>query len=183
MTDIARCIEDVLAFWFTSETEKHWFESTPEFDQEITEKFGELYAHAVSGELEEWRSSRDGRLALTLLFDQLPRMAFRDTPKAYASDGLGRELAHHAIGLGDDIDLAREGERHAFFYLPLMHQENLEDQRRAVELYTTHGPESGLEWARHHYDIIARFGRFPHRNRILGRYCTAQEAAFVQSNI
>ncbi|MBV6657321.1 MAG: DUF924 domain-containing protein [Devosiaceae bacterium] len=173
--------EDVLAFWFSDETKAHWFSSTPAFDLRVKEALGDAYKGAVQGNLAAWESTRDGRLALVILLDQVPRMIFRDKPESYASDAQALSLAKHCLAHGDDIALPPGDERRSFYYLPFMHSENLDDQRRSVELHETYGPEAGLVWARGHRETVARFGRFPHRNARLGRESTPAELAFMQA--
>lgn len=170
---------EVLDFWFSEETKSRWFASTPVFDARVREVLGPAYRRAVDGDLDAWRDAREGRLALVILLDQIPRMIFRDTPQSYASDIAALALARLCLQRGDDVALPAHDDRRTFYYLPFMHSEDLDDQRRSVELYETYGPEAGLTWARRHRDTIARFGRFPHRNKPLGRQSTPAESAFL----
>ena len=171
--------EEVLAFWFSDETKPHWFASTPEFDARVKDVLGPAHEQAVAGDLDAWKETRGDRLALIILLDQVPRMVFRNTARSHDSDATALALAGLCLQHGDDIALPDQDDRRLFYYLPFMHSENLDDQRRSVELHETYGPESGLSWARGHRDTIARFGRFPHRNAHLGRESTPAELAFL----
>lgn len=189
--------EDVLAFWFgpeagdskTAESQKKlWWSKDAVVDAEIRERFGALVAAAAGGAHREWAREPRGRLALILLFDQFPRNIYRDTPQAFAHDGLALRLALDGIDSGADRGL-RAIER-VFFYLPLEHAESPEMQERSVALFeglrdsVAEADRSAfdgyLDFARRHRDIVQRFGRFPHRNPILGRTSTAEETAFLQ---
>lgn len=178
---MASTIAEVLSFWFSDETKSHWFASTPAFDARVKVALGQTYELAANGNLIHWEQTPEGRLALLILLDQVPRMIFRGTPESYASDDPALALAKRCLLHGDDIALPKEDERRSFLYLPFMHSENLDDQRRSVELHETYGPKAGLNWARGHRDIIARFGRFPHRNARLGRQSTASELDFLEA--
>jgi len=190
-------IEDILAFWFGSESDdsataeaqkKLWWAKDAVVDAEIRERYGALVASAAGGAHREWAREPRGRLALILLFDQFPRNIYRDTPQAFAHDGLALRLALDGIVAGADRSL-RAIER-VFFYLPLEHAETIEMQERSVALFTAlaagvpeadHGTFAGfVDYAVRHRDIVHRFGRFPHRNRILGRESTAEEIAFLE---
>ena len=173
--------EAVLAFWLSKETKAHWFASTPAFDAHVEEVLGDAYGKAAVGDLSHWEVTRDGRLALVILLDQVPRMTFRDRPESYASDDAALAMAKRCLEHGDDLALPEGDDRRSFYYLPFMHSEKLEDQRRSVELHETYGPQAGLIWARGHRDTIARFGRFPHRNVRLGRESTPAEIAFMRA--
>lgn len=178
---MASTIAEVLSFWFSDDTKARWFASTSAFDARMKKVLGQTYELAANGNLIHWEQTREGRLALLILLDQVPRMIFRGTPESYASDDAALALAKRCLLHGDDIALLKEDERRSFLYLPFMHSENLDDQRRSVELHETYGPEAGLNWARGHRDVIARFGRFPHRNARLGRQSTASELDFLEA--
>jgi len=171
---------DIVAFWRDAGPCK-WFARDPAFDAGIQARFEDIHHAAARGEYAAWRGTAPGALALVILLDQFPRNMFRDSPHAYATDPLARQVALHAVGAGHDR--ATEAALRVFFYLPFEHSEDPEDQTRAVMLFGQLADETGdndsLEWARHHRDIIARFGRFPHRNRYLGRPSTAEEEAFL----
>ena len=165
----------VVAFW-QGAGPSMWFAKDPEFDRRFRERFAELYRAAAAGELEHWLDAPESALALVLLLDQYPRNSFRDTPKMYATDALARRMTDAAIRRGHDREVPNE--LAAFFYLPLGHSEDLADQERAVELVRRLG-EPHLHHAEHHRDIVRRFGRFPHRNPILGRTMTPEEQQYL----
>lgn len=166
----------VLRFWRDAGP-KRWFARDDAFDAEFRVRFLPTHEAAAAGRLQDWLRSADGALALVLLLDQFPRNAFRGTPRMYASDAQAREAADAAIRAG--FDGAVDAELRPFFYLPFMHSERLEDLERCVALNTRVGGES-LRFARHHRDIVARFGRFPHRNAILGRASSPEEEQFLE---
>lgn len=172
-------IQDFLTFWFSKETKARWYASTPVFDDHCRERFGELAAKAGRGELGHWEKTADGALALGLLLDQIPRNIHRGQPTAFENDPKAVDVVARAIERGLDRQLSEE--RRNIFYLPFMHSEKLTDQERGVELYTELGSEKGLAYAKDHADIIRRFGRFPHRNAILGRQNTGEEQAFLDA--
>lgn len=166
----------ILAFWREAGRER-WYKRDDAFDAEVRRRFLALWQKASSGELASWENSDDGALALVIVLDQFPRNMFRDTPEAFASDALARDVARRAIARGTDrrIDpLLLE-----FLYLPFMHSEHLPDQLHCVALFENTDNAENLKYAREHADIIRRFGRFPHRNNILGRETTADEQAFL----
>ncbi|RJG04749.1 DUF924 domain-containing protein [Noviherbaspirillum cavernae] len=183
-------------FWFGSQADDSavaseraalWWSKNPDVDAAIRQRFAALAARAASRELDAWNATPHGTLALILLTDQFPRNIHRDTPQAFASDPLARAWCSLGLGRGDDLQL-RPIER-VFFYLPLEHSESLDDQERSVALFERLAAnvaaeqrpafDGFLDYARRHRDIIARFGRFPHRNRILGRTTSMAETAFL----
>jgi len=169
---------EVLAFWFAERCRTLWFERDDAFDTEIRAAFADLIAAAAAGEAcADWTSSAEGALALVIVLDQFPRNMFRGDPKCFASDPLARAAANRALKRGYDQDVA-ENERQ-FFFLPFMHSEDPVDQQRCVELYRAVGDDYGLKHALEHADIIRRFGRFPHRNPMLGRATTPEEQTFL----
>ena len=153
-----------------------WFAKDAAFDRQFREKFLALHEAAMRGELQHWEASANETLALLVLLDQFPRNAFRSTPRMYASDGLARKIAKAAIDKGFDREVPAE--LRLFMYLPLGHSEDLGDQERAVALVRGLG-EPNLSHAMGHRDIIKRFGRFPHRNPILGRKMKPDEQKFL----
>jgi uncharacterized protein (DUF924 family) len=167
---------ELLEFWF-KRAPKDWFAKNPAFDEEIRTRFLGLYEQGARGGLERWKDSARGCLALVVLLDQFPRNMFRDTPRAFAADPLALDAARHAVASGYDRDL-RPAER-MFLYLPFEHSESLADQERCCELMKPLGAEQ-LDWALKHREIIGRFGRFPHRNAILGRASTPEEIEFLK---
>ena len=166
----------ILAFWRDAGPDR-WYTPDDAFDADVHQRFFDLWQKASAGELSSWETSDDGALALVIVLDQFPRNMFRGDARTYASDALAREVALRAIerGVNGRIDPAlRE-----FLYLPFMHSEHLADQMRCIELSRKAGLAESVKWAEHHADIIRRFGRFPHRNRILGRATTPEEQAFL----
>jgi uncharacterized protein (DUF924 family) len=167
---------DILAFWRDAGSDR-WYTPDDAFDAEVRRRYHDLWRKASAGELSSWEASDDGALALVIVLDQFPRNMFRGDIRTYASDALAREAAQRAVenGLDARIDpVLRE-----FLYLPFMHSEHLADQLRCIELSRKAGLAESAKWAEHHADIIRRFGRFPHRNRLLGRATTLEEQAFL----
>ncbi len=171
---------DVVGFW-TSAGPKKWFAKNAAFDQAISLKFEPTHFAAARGEYDAWRGSAEGTLALLILLDQFPRNLFRGSAHAFATDPLARQIARAAAQ--DDLDLAVEPILRPFFYLPFEHSEALADQDLSVRLSEAHRDRTGdadtLKWAVIHRDIVVKFGRFPHRNKALGRDTTPEEQAFL----
>jgi uncharacterized protein (DUF924 family) len=168
----------VLDFWFAPDTEEKWFQPTPDFDAEIAGRFGALHDEAAKNALETWEASPEGALALVILLDQFPRNMFRGSPRAFASDALALAVASRAIDRGHDLALPTG--RRVFLYLPFEHSEDIEDQHRCCSLTAKHCDIGNyFDYAKRHRAVIARFGRFPHRNDVLGRESTAEEIAFL----
>jgi uncharacterized protein (DUF924 family) len=187
----------VLDFWFgnagndaaTAEAQqKLWWSKNETVDADIRNRFGALVEAAACGRHDDWAADPRGRLALILLFDQFPRNMYRDTPRAFAYDSFARELA--LAGIAANADRGLKAIERVFFYLPLEHAESPELQERCVALFTAlaaGAPEADrktftgyVEYAVRHRDVIHRFGRFPHRNRILGRSSTPEETDFLK---
>lgn len=169
--------DSVLDFWFKELTPQDWYSGKPETDALIRERFAPLYARLKQSPPAEAHSEPLTALAAVIVFDQFPRNLFRKQPDAFATDALAVKIARRAVEAGFDRDMPAEQKQ--FLYMPLMHSEELADQERCVELFRGLGNEEGLKYAIEHRDIIARFGRFPHRNRALGRATTAEEAEFL----
>jgi uncharacterized protein (DUF924 family) len=167
---------DVVTFWLRAGP-KAWFRKSKAFDAEIRQRFETQHYAAARGELDGWAETPEGALALLLLLDQFPRNLFRGSPHAFATDPLARKVARAAVDRGFDAEVA-PGLRQ-FFYLPFEHSEHLADQDHGLALCTASGDAELAKWARIHRDIIARFGRFPHRNESLGRITTEAEQAFL----
>jgi uncharacterized protein (DUF924 family) len=170
--------QDVLAFWRAAGPDK-WFENDPAFDSEIAVKFSAVWHVAAAGALAKWEETPDGALALTIVLDQFPRNMFRGHARTYAADALARAVAGRALAHGFDARVPHDDRQ--FFYLPFMHSEDLADQERCVDLARRYGDDEFLKYAEQHADIIRRFGRFPHRNAVLGRATTPQEQAFLDA--
>ncbi len=163
--------------WFSETLRAAWFNSTPELDHLIRSRYEALWLRAQAGELSGWEASADGALALVIALDQLPLNMFRGQPEAFATEQQALAVANRAIAAGFAPDLPAEGL--FFLYLPFMHSENLADQDCAVALFQSAGLET--RWAEHHREIVRSFGRFPHRNAILGRSSTPEELAWLAS--
>ena len=171
--------QEILDFWFSDEVRKLWFNSTPEFDALLRERFEALWTRARSGELDGWRQSAAGCLALILVLDQFPLNMFRGQAQSFASEAQSREVARVAIDKGFDQDL--DTRSRAFLYMPFMHSEALVDQQLALQLFAQPGFEDNLRFARHHHDIVRKFCRFPHRNESLGRESSEAEIEYLNS--
>ena len=189
-------IETILEFWFGEDTDDSvvaknksalWWSKNPDVDAEMRQRFESFVHRAAAGELSDWQSNPRGRLALILLTDQFPRSIYRDSPNAFAYDA--KALGWCIDGIDQGMDLQLRPIERVFFYLPLEHAESLEHQDRSVKQFRRLLDEVGagqtkvfeeyLDFAVRHRDIIARFGRFPHRNKILGREPTSDELAFL----
>jgi uncharacterized protein (DUF924 family) len=178
----------VLDFWFGTQRthlgspRMEWFRKDSKFDEEIRIRFGALHERAARGELEAWTASAESNLALVVVLDQFSRNLYRNDPRAFAQDEHARRHANLALSRGDD--LAMLPVQRQFLYLPLEHSESMSDQDRCVELMRSleaFEETRGLtQWAEKHRDIIKRFGRFPHRNEILGRASTPEEIEFLK---
>ncbi len=167
---------DILSFWRQAGYDR-WYTRDDAFDADVRARFHGIWQRAAAGQLSAWEDSDDGALALTIVLDQFPRNMFRGDPRAYASDAAAREVASRAIERGTDARVA--GDLREFLYVPFMHSEQLADQLRCVDLFRRVGDTDNLKYAEDHAAIIERFGRFPHRNRVLGRAMTAGEQAFL----
>lgn len=171
--------ETILDFWFSDEVRPRWFDSTPELDSKIRERFRSLWESASKGELDEWRVTAEGALALVIVLDQLPLNMFRGLPAAFETEQQAVTVAKLAIESG--LDRAIGKSQLAFLYMPLMHSESMSDQDLSVRMFDAAGLEENAKFARHHRSLIERFGRFPHRNAILGRESSAEEIAYLKS--
>lgn len=170
--------ESVLEFWRAAGPDR-WFKKDTAFDDDIRARFLHTYQAAAAGELAHWETTPEGVLALTLVLDQFPRNTFRASARAFAADPVARAVAARALARGFDTAMALNDRQ--FLYLPFEHSENLADQERCCELFRATGDADLLKWAELHADIIRRFGRFPHRNAVLGRTTTPEEQAFLDS--
>jgi uncharacterized protein (DUF924 family) len=175
----------VLDFWFGPQpgaSRREWFRKDAALDATIRERFGDLHARAASRELEAWRASAEPMLALVIVLDQFSRNLYRDDARAFAQDAHARDCAAEALLRGDDLGLLPV--QRQFLYLPFEHSEDLRDQEKALELFASleaFEPTRGLhEWAARHHAIVARFGRFPHRNAAVGRASTPEEIEFLK---
>lgn len=166
---------EIVQFWAAAGPGR-WFKKDAAFDDEFRAKFAAAHEAAASGTLDDWANTADSALALMILLDQYPRNSFRGTARMFATDADALRIAKQTIAL--DFDTVVDPELRRFFYLPFMHSEALAEQDRSLELYTPLGDEA-MRYAVIHRDIIARFGRFPHRNALLGRATTVEEQAFL----
>lgn len=189
-------IDDIHLYWFgplddagmaDAAKDKLWFQSTPEDDEVCQIRFGQLVKEAVAGGLEEWAESDKGLVALILLLDQFTRTIYRGTPNAFSGDARALSIAQHCIAHGHHQRLPAIHQ--VFLYLPLEHAEDLEVQQECVELFEELSAVTGLDamagytrYAVAHRDVIAKFGRFPHRNAILGRESTADELTYLEQH-
>ena len=178
----------VLDFWFGREGDpvygqfrNEWFRKDPAFDARVTEQFADLYEEAAVGNLDGWRDDAESCLALVLVLDQFPRNMFRGDERTHAEDDRALGASEYAVEHALDRELPAF--QRMFLYMPFMHSESVEDQRRSVELFERLAGEEGapdvVSYAVAHRDIVERFGRFPHRNEILGRETTPEEAVFL----
>ncbi|MVT29939.1 DUF924 family protein [Acidovorax citrulli] len=170
--------QDVLHFWFDATTPEQWFRKDDAFDEAIRERFATLHRRASLGELWEWRTDAEGRLAEVIVLDQFSRNLLRGRAASFAQDGMALALAQEAIAQGLDAELPPP--RRAFLYMPFMHSESARIQAESVRLFTALGQPNNLDYALQHQAIVDRFGRFPHRNAVLGRETTPEEALFLQ---
>ena len=165
----------MIAFWREAGP-KRWFEKDAAFDDDIRRRFLKVHEAAAAGKLTTWEANAEGALALLILLDQFPRNMFRGQARAFASDPLALAVASRAILNGFDGAFP---DLRGFFYLPFEHSESLADQEKGVAFYKAVDDADGVKWAEIHADIIRRFGRFPHRNAVLGRVSTPEERKFL----
>jgi uncharacterized protein (DUF924 family) len=179
-------IREILDFWFLplgdpehGRARKFWWDSTTEIDAEIRRRFGALFDKAVAGELDAWRKSPDGALALILLCDQFSRNMHRRTARAFSGDAKARETARYAFAR--NYPAAYPDDMRVFFFMPFQHSEDLGDQDFCCALFATLDNEDNRKYALRHRNIVARFGRFPHRNEVLDRPSTAEELDYLKT--
>lgn len=169
--------EELIQFWFVDHGYEEWFGGAAAFDAKCM-RFADLHAQAARGELWQWRETSEGRLAELVLLDQFSRQLHRGSPIAFAQDKMALALAQEAVA--GDHDMAVEHDWAAFFYMPYMHAESLVIQDEGVRLFENYGNEAQLDYMIKHRDTIARFGRFPVRNKVLGRESTPEEMAYIE---
>ncbi|MHA2937649.1 DUF924 family protein [Vibrio sp. RC27] len=169
--------EDILSFWFEETEPAKWWVKDEEFDNLIQHRFLDTYESACRGELFEWRKQAYGRLAEVIILDQFSRNMFRDTPRSFSSDPMALVLSQEAIAVNAHLELSPI--ERSFLYMPYMHSESLAIHNVAVKLFENNGIPSNLEFEIKHKEIIERFGRYPHRNEILGRISSEAEIAFL----
>ncbi|MCU7931699.1 MAG: DUF924 domain-containing protein [Candidatus Thiodiazotropha sp. (ex Codakia rugifera)] len=169
----------IIEFWFSKRVAPLRFNSTPAFDQEVSDNYLPLWQNAENGQLDHWLETKEGCLALVIVLDQFPLHMFRNQAESFSTEQQSRDVAEHAIACGFDAQLPLD--QKAFLYLPFMHSESLSDQERSVSLFESAGLNDNLKWAKHHRDLIQRFGRFPHRNTLLGRESSTEELTYLSS--
>ncbi len=170
--------QNILKFWFKEINQSQWWSKDPEFDQLITDRYLDIHSRAVHCELFDWRKNIEGRLAEIIVLDQFSRNMFRGSPLSFSYDSMTLALSQEAVSLGLD-KLLEPVEKH-FLYLPFMHSESIKIHEVAENLYRQEGMQANLEWELKHGSIIKKFGRYPHRNEILGRTSTAEEIEFLK---
>jgi len=171
--------QDVLNFWFVEHGYEDWFGGKSDFDAKLAARFGDLHEQVSRGEAWHWRETANGRLAEIIMLDQFSRQLHRGSPRAFAQDGMALVLAQEAIFAGADREV--ELGRPMFFYMPFMHAESLVIQEEGVRLFEILGNADALKFMTDHRDTIARFGRFPFRNKALGRQSTPEEVAYMRA--
>ena len=169
--------QEIITFWFEEIDPARWWKKNPRFDQMIKDRFLTVHQQAVRCELAPWRESVEGRLAEIIVLDQFSRNLYRDSALAFNNDPLALALAQEALRLQCDQQVDRK--KRSFFYLPFMHSESRLIHQQAVALYKAHGDKNTLEFELKHKAIIDRFGRYPHRNKLLGRVSTDEEMTFL----
>ncbi|MGI9482651.1 MAG: DUF924 family protein [Hyphomicrobiales bacterium] len=168
--------KDILDFWINAGS-KRWYAKSDEFDAEIVSNFRSCHEIARAGGLDGWCETPEGALALIILLDQFPRNMYRCTPDMFAADAKALAIAKEALARGFDAEVPEPLRQ--FFFMPFMHSEQLEEQERCVSLFTEAGLKDSISYAVDHRDIVAKFGRFPHRNKVLERETSAEEQAFL----
>ncbi len=169
--------QEILDFWFKELESKQWWVKDEKLDRDIESRFGTLHQKAIAGELSDWRDGPGGRLAEIIILDQFSRNIYRDRPESFAYDSMALVLAQEAIRA--EADQIFDAPEKAFFYMPFMHSEASAIHKVALKLFDQPGVEFNLDFEEKHKAIIDRFGRYPHRNRILGRQSTVEEARFL----
>ena len=169
---------DIIDYWFSEKSKQFWFASTPSIDKEITSKYETVWEKAASGGLSSWGETADGSVALIIILDQFPLNMFRGKAKGFKTESIAVEVALNAIDNGFDEEM--DNEKLLFLFMPLMHSENLDHQNLQVYLFEKYN--FNLDFSKHHRDLVKKFGRFPHRNEILGRMSTMEELDYLLSD-
>lgn len=170
--------QTILNFWFVETAPEQWFKKDEKFDQRIQQRFAAVHQQVTQGEKAAWRETIQGRLAEILVLDQFSRNLFRGDPRSFAYDGMALVLAQEAIAKKELSDLTVE--ERSFIYMPFMHSESLVIHQQALKLFSEQGMENNLDFEKRHYEIIQRFGRYPHRNSVLNRSSTQKELLFLK---
>ncbi|MFW2374131.1 MAG: DUF924 family protein [Gammaproteobacteria bacterium] len=172
-------IDEIIDYWYSDNMSRHWFNSTDVIDEQIRNRYEVLWQSARDGRLNHWMESAQGCLALIIILDQLPLNMFRGQAESFSTEQQAIIVARYAIDKGFDKSIPKQ--QLAFLYMPLMHSENIQDQNLSVSCFETAGLDENAKFARHHRDIVIRFGRFPHRNAILNRDSSEQERVYLAS--
>jgi len=171
--------KDIIDFWYSDRIKKAWFSSTAELDNEILGKFESIWDKALLNKLDNWSDTPEGCLALIIILDQFPLNMFRENAKSFKTESKAIDIARKAVN--SHFDRKIDKEKLAFLYMPFMHSEKLEDQDLSVKLYKQSNLDNNIRFAEHHREIIRKFGRFPHRNKILERKSTEEEFKYLAS--
>ncbi len=169
---------DIIDYWFDEKSKKYWFTSTPEIDNDIKQRFERYWQRASKGEFDEWQDTPEGALALIIILDQFPLNMYRGQVKSFHTEKMAVKVSLKAIA--SNFDKGLDEEKLLFLFMPLMHSENIDHQNLQVELFKRNN--FNLEYSLHHKNLVERFGRFPHRNEILGRESTSEEKEYLLSD-
>lgn len=172
--------KSIIEFWYSDRIKSKWFNSTEKLDKEIKDSYEYIWKNAIRGEYKDWKNSAEGCLALAIIFDQLPLNMFRGEVESFSTEGMAVRVTKHAIERGFDVQIDKD--HLAFLYMPLMHSENIDDQNLSVGLFEKAGLTDNWNFAKHHRDIVEKFGRFPHRNEILQRQSSQDEIDYLKSD-
>jgi len=172
--------QSIIEYWYSDRVKAKWFNSSVEFDKEIKANYENCWLATLRGENKSWQESAEGCLALAIVLDQLPLNMFRGEIKSFSSEAIAIKITKKALEQGFDKEI--EKDKVAFLYMPLMHSENIDDQNLSVQLFEQAGLYENLRFAKHHRDIVKKYGRFPHRNEILKRESSQQEIDYLNSD-
>jgi uncharacterized protein (DUF924 family) len=179
MADGSLTPQSIIEYWYSEKIKSQWFNSSPELDQEIKSNYENVWLETLRGEYALWSESAEGCLALAIILDQFPLNMFRGEVKSFSSEAMAIKIAKKAIEQG--FDKVIDKEKVSFLYMPLMHSENIDDQNLSVKLFEAANLIDNLRFAKHHRDIIKKYGRFPHRNKILQRESSQDEVDYLNS--
>ena len=169
----------IIEFWYSDKVKSKWFNSSIEFDKELKNNYEGVWEDALRGNFVSWRDSAEGCLALAIILDQFPLNMFRGEVQSFSSEAIAVKVAKHAVE--NDLDKNIDRDKVSFLYMPLMHSENIDDQNLAVQLFEQAELIENAKFAKHHRDIIKKYGRFPHRNKILDRESSKEEIEYLNS--
>ncbi|MDX5586298.1 MAG: DUF924 family protein [Aureibaculum sp.] len=179
-TKITPTPTSIIEFWYSEKVKSKWFNSSIEFDKELKSNYEYVWEDALRGEFSSWRDSPDGCLAIAIILDQFPLNMFRGEVKSFSSEAMAVKVAKHAVENGFDKNIDKD--KVSFLYMPLMHSENMDDQNLAVKLFEEAELIENARFAKHHRDIVKKYGRFPHRNKILNRESSKEEIEYLNSD-